>query len=64
VVLAAMTHEITIPDRIALEQFEKLLGHEIRGYRVKVAHEAYVKHAREIQAILLDAASRTATRRG
>lgn len=51
-------HEFKIVDRIALEQFEKLLGFKIQGDRVRLTHETYLKHQHAIDGIQMGAAFR------
>jgi hypothetical protein len=51
-------HEFQIVDAEARADFEKLLGHEIRGPVVRMMHDTYLEHAGAIQAIQMAAAFR------
>jgi hypothetical protein len=50
--------EFKITDRIALEQFEKLLGFKIHGDKVRLPQDVYQRHANAITGIQMGAAFR------
>jgi hypothetical protein len=51
-------HEFWITDHEAREQWEALLGFEIKTPTVRLTHECYEKHAAKISAIQMMAALR------
>lgn len=55
-------HEFKILDNQARADFEKLLGHEIKGSVVCMMHDTYVKHAAGIQDIQTATPARVARR--